>query len=133
MRMIYRAYVRSCSRAQCSPALAVAGVLLAIGITCYIYRQVIFTTVLAAVAALVAVAAVAACTAITVSTVRYFRAARVVALERPAPDTWTKAEPEVTDADVRAISDEADWLEAAGSVLVFDKDGNLHAAERKAE
>ena len=118
--------------AQCHPALGAAGVIIAACITCYIYRQVIITTLLTALAATAAVAAVAACVAIIVSTRRFLRAQRIVALERePVPDTWTKAEPVTTLTDEEAITEEADWLAGTGSVLVFDKDGNLRAAERK--
>jgi hypothetical protein len=119
--------------AQCSPALGVLGLLVAVAITCYIYRQVILSTVRAFVAAVVIVAAVAAVIAITVSTVRFLRAQRIAAIERmpaPVPDTWTKYEEPatVTDEDVKAISEEADWL-ATGVELAFSPDGKTLKAK----
>jgi len=126
MRLLHR-YAewtrRQAGTTQCHPAFVVAGVLLAMAITAYIYREVIYQTLLAAVAAIAIVAAVAACTAIIVSTVRWYRRQ-----PRTAPAVATAlAEPvledEVTDEDVRALSREADWLADEGVELAWSPDG----------
>jgi ethanolamine utilization protein EutP (predicted NTPase) len=95
------------------------------GAVIYVYRQVILTTLLTAVAAAVSVALLVGAVALTVSTVRWYRRrAKAMAAE---PSGAVALATVTDDADTAAISAEADWLAGAGSELVFDKDGNLHA------
>jgi len=122
---------RLSSQMNCSPALAGLGMLIVIGAVIYVYRQVIMTTIITAVLAAVAVAVFTGAIAVTISTLRWYRRKSkelaVATVTIAAPDTWTKEEEEVTDADVAALSAEADDLASAGTELIFDNDGNLHA------
>jgi len=113
------------STAQCSPAFGVLAILVVMGAVIYVYRQVIMTTIITAVLAAVGVAACVGAVAFTVSTVRWYRKRQKLMAADPSGATALAT---VTDdADVAAIGAEADWLAEAGSELVFDKDGNLHA------
>jgi len=113
------------STAQCSPALGVLAFLVVFGCVVYVYREVIMTTIITAVLAAVGVALCVGAVAFTVSTLRWYRKrSRAMAAD---PSGATALATATSDADVEAIGAEADWLADAGSELVFDKDGNLHA------
>lgn len=111
--------------AQCSPAFGVIGILAVLAAVIYVYRQVIMTTIITAVFAAVGVAVFVGAIALTLNTLRWYRKrARLMTAD---PSGATALATATDDADVKALSAEADWLAGAGSELVFDKDGNLHA------
>jgi hypothetical protein len=116
--MINRWMRKQAAQCNCSPALALAGCLIAMGIACYVYREVILQTIAAAFAITVAAGAIGAVVAIAVSTVRWYG-------RQPKP---AQAEAQViqasvvTEDDAAAISREADWL-ANGVELAFSPDG----------
>lgn len=125
---------RQASSAQCSPALAVLGCVVAFAVVVYIYRQVIMTTIIDAVLAAVGVAMFVGAIAVTISTIRWYRKrSRAVTVEivdskMAAPDTWSRRRTD--DAEVAAISDEAEWL-ASGVELAFSPDGKKLVARDK--
>src|SRR4249919_894173 len=85
---------KQASTAQCSPALAAAGIVVVMGIVIYVYRQVIMTTIIDAVLAAVGVALFVGAVALTLSTIRWYR--RKAAEERArmaAPRTYEVPEP----------------------------------------
>jgi hypothetical protein len=120
------------STAQCSPALAAAGIIVAMGIVIYVYRQVILTTIITAALAAVSVAVFIGALALTISTIRWYR--RKTADERArmaAPVTMVPKWPaETDDKETAAISDEAEWL-ASGVELAFTPDGKSLVARDK--
>jgi hypothetical protein len=117
------------STLQCSPALGVLAFIAVSGVVIYIYRKVILTTLITAVAAAVSVALLTGAVVLTISTVRWYRRrAKAMAAD---PSGAVALATVTDDADTAAISREADWLAGAGSELVFDKDGNLHAKSAK--
>jgi hypothetical protein len=128
----YAAWCRKrAGTAQCSPALAAAGILLVLGIVIYVYRQLIITTIIDAVLAAVCVCVLVATVAVVLSTLRWYR--RKAADERArmaAPVTmvphWPAEDRVVDDDDAAAISKEAEWL-ASGVELAFGPDGTLKA------
>ena len=63
--------------------------------------------------------------ALLVSTLRWYRKREKLMAARP--DAAVALATATSDKDATALSEEADWLADAGSELVFDKDGNLHA------
>ena len=112
---------------QCSPALAVAGLILCAGIVIYVYRQVIMTTVITAVIAAVSVCVLVGAVALTLSTFRWYRRQQARYREIAAGEVPAIV---ATDTDAAAISDEADWL-ATGVELAFSPDGkNLVARDK---
>jgi len=113
------------STAQCSPALGVLGILVVMGTVIYVYRQIIMTTIITAVLAAVGVAVFVGAVAFAVSTWRWYQKRQK--LMAADPSGAVAIQTVTDDADVKAIGAEADWLADAGSELVFDKDGNLHA------
>jgi hypothetical protein len=127
---------RQASSAQCSPALAVLGMVVAFAVVVYIYRQVILTTVITAALAAVSVAVFVGAIALTISTLRWYRkrsravTAEIVDSKLEPPDTWTRRRTD--DAEVAAISDEAEWL-ASGVELAFTPDGKSLVARGKAK
>lgn len=124
MKRYRRWCIRQASQANCNPVLGILAVLVVVGISCYIYRETIIKTVEVALLACGAVAAVVAVTALTVSTVRWYRKrAREAAAAIPASEPQDVP---ATDANVKTISDEADWL-ASGVELAFGPDGSLKA------
>src|SRR4249920_1043876 len=64
---------KQASTAQCSPALAAAGIVVVMGIVIYVYRQVILTTIITAALAAVSVAVFIGAIALTISTIRWYR------------------------------------------------------------
>jgi hypothetical protein len=113
--------------AECSPALAAAGVFLACCVVAYVYREVILKTIEVMVVAMVGVVMVVGFTALAVNAIRYYRRTARLA-EEPIPDTWTKAPETATMEDEEAISAEADWL-ASGVELAFSPDGKTLKAK----
>lgn len=129
--------IKQGSTAQCSPALAAAGLVVCAGIVIYVYRQVIMTTIITAVIAAVSVCVFTGAIALTISTLRWYR--RQAARQREAmaaPVTMVPAWPgehrTADDADAKAISDEADWL-ASGVELAFSPDGDKLVAKEKSK
>lgn len=127
---------KQASSAQCSPALAVLGLVAAFAVVVYVYRQVIMTTVIDAVLAAVGVALFTGAVVLTISTIRWYlrqsraRAATVTIVDsKLEPVDWPTP---ATDADVAAISDEAAWL-AGGVELAFSPDGKSLVARDKAK
>lgn len=112
---------RQASTAQCSPALAILGLIAAMAITVYIYRQVIMTTIITAVLAAVGIAMFTGAVAVTISTIRWYRQ-RDKAVTATIVDSRLEPLP-ATDDSVAAISDEADWLARGGVELAFSPDG----------
>jgi hypothetical protein len=113
------------STTQCSPALGVAAGIVVFAAVVYIYREVIITTIEVAALAAAGVLTFGVVLAVTISTLRWYRKrAKAMAAD---PSGATALATATGDADVKAISREADWLADAGSELVFDKEGNLHA------
>ena len=110
---------------QCSPALGVIGALLVFGVVVYVYRKVILTTIEVALAAAIGSAIFAGVLILTISTLRWYRKRSKAMAANPSGATALATMTD--DVEVSAISKEADWLADAGSELVFDKDGNLHA------
>lgn len=104
--------------AQCSPALGILGIIVAAGIVCYVYRQVILTTLITAVLAAVSVAVLIGTVAIVLSTLRWYRRQPKEAKLPADPQDW----PAPTEEE--AIERDADLL-ASGVELSFDPDGNL--------
>lgn len=125
--------LRRARSAACSPVLGVLGILVVAAAVCYVYREVILQTLLTALFAVLAVAAIVALGALTLSTFQWYRRrAQKLAEAIPAPAVTEDAKVHwpapkaTTDADERAISDEADWL-ASGVELAFGPDGKLKA------
>jgi len=110
---------------QCSPALGVLAGLVVFGAVIYIYREIILTTIEVALIAAASVAVFAGVLMITISTLRWYRKRSKAMAANPSGATALATMTD--DVEVSAISKEADWLADAGSELVFDKDGNLHA------
>lgn len=110
---------------QCNPVLLIPAVLVVIGVIIYVYREIILTTILTAVLAAVGVAVMVGALALTLNTLRWYR--RRAKLMAADPSGATALATATDDADVTAISAEADLLADKGMELVFDKDGNLHA------
>lgn len=109
---------KQASRVQCSPALGIAGTIIAIGFVAYIYRQVIINTVVTALIAMGCIVGGIALIAFIASTVRWqVRRHREV----PAPID-IDPEPAPAESDKEAITREADWL-AGGVELAFSPDG----------
>ena len=114
---------------QCSPALMVLAAIVVFGAVCYVYRQVIITTIETALFAAGATVAFGAVVVVTVSTWRwYLKRQKAMAAEPSGAVALATA---TDDEETTAISREADWLADAGSELVFDKDGNLRAKTAK--
>lgn len=115
--------------AQCSPALALAGMIIGACIIGYVYREVVLKTVEVTAIFMAGVAASSIAIAFTVNAIRYHRARRrIVRVEaEPVPDTWT-APVTTTLTDEEAISREADWL-AGGVELAFSPDGKTLKAK----
>jgi hypothetical protein len=109
------------STMQCNPVMLIPIAIVALAITCYIYREVILTTLLIGVLALASVAFASGCIAITVNTVRWYRAKAKAERATMVPAA-PAAELETTDADAAAIAREADWL-ASGVELAWSPDG----------
>lgn len=125
---------RQASSAQCSPALVLLGCIAAFAVVVYVYRQVILTTIEDAVLAAAGVAVFTGTILVTISTLRWYRkrqravTAEIVSSKLESiPDTWTKTTDEV---EVKAISDEAEWL-ASGVELAFSPDGKSLVARDK--
>jgi hypothetical protein len=124
---------KQASTAQCSPALAAAGLVVAIGIVIYVYRQVILTTIITAALAAVSVAVLIGALALTISTLRWYRRkaadehARMAAPITMVP-SWPTEDRVTDDADAAAISKEAEWL-ASGVELAFSPDGKTLKAK----
>jgi hypothetical protein len=149
IRQRYRDFcIRQCSTAACSPGLIVIGMLVAIAIICYMYRQVILQTLEVVGVGMIVIGALGAGAAVARLALRGRRRPR----DLPAAVTLSKAKAEFTAADLRAfptaeqairsapiprsdigadpaaiteIADEAAWLEDAGTELAFDEHGNL--------
>ena len=117
------------STAQCSPALGVLAFIVVAGAVCYVYRQVILTTLITAALAAVSVAVLGFAVAVTVSTTRWYRKRQKAMAAEPSGAVALATI--AGDEDTAAITKEADWLADAGSELVFDKDGSLHAKSAK--
>jgi hypothetical protein len=111
--------------AQCSPAIGALAALLIFGAVIYVYRQVILTTIITAVLAAVGVTLIVGSVAFIISTLRWYR--KRTKLMAASPDGSTALVTATDDADASAIGAEADLLASAGTELVFDKEGNLHA------
>lgn len=110
---------------QCNPVLLIPVAIVVFGAMVYVYRQVIITTLITAVLAALAVTAFVSVIALLVSTLRWYRKREKLMAARP--DAAVALATATSDKDATALSAEADWLADAGSELVFDKDGNLHA------
>lgn len=126
---------RQASSAQCSPALGILALIAAFAVTVYIYRQVILTTILDAVLAAAGVAVFVGTIMVTISTIRWYRKRQKVVTAQiidskmePTDIHWPK---QTDDAEVAAISDEAEWL-ASGVELAFSPDGKKLVARDKA-
>ena len=129
MRQLSHRYAEWCRRRggtlQCSPALGVIAAIAAFGIVVYVYRQVIITTIEVALFAAAAAAVFTGAVAFAISTFRWYRKrAKLMAADPSGAVALATA---TDDKDVKEISREADWLADAGSELIFDKEGNLHA------
>jgi len=112
--------------AQCSPALGVLGMIVVFAGVIYVYRQIILTTIMTAVLAALGVALMVGAVALTVNTVRWYRKReRAMALD-PSASAALDYLPD-RDLDRETLRREVDWLADAGSELVFDSEGNLHA------
>ncbi len=110
---------------QCNPVLLIPVAIVVFGVMVYVYRQVIITTLITAVLAALAVTAFVSIIALLISTLRWYRKREKLMAARP--DAAVALATATSDKDATALSEEADWLADAGSELVFDKDGNLHA------
>jgi hypothetical protein len=148
MKERYRGWVlRRARTAQCSPALVVLGMLVALGIVIYIYRELILRTIEIALLAAFTVAAVTAAIAVTLNTIKWYR--RRTAMDRQAQartpeDVGTvaglalatgdpasavrvlDAKPyDSVSAEADRMAEEADWLEADEVDLAVGPDGKL--------
>ena len=117
--------LRSCSSAQCSPALGLFGCIVVFALTVYVYRQVILTTIIAAVEAALGITIFTVTVVLVLHVLRWHRADK-----RAHAVLQGTAEEVATDSTVAAIANEADWLAAEGTELAFDEEGNLKVKQQ---
>jgi hypothetical protein len=116
--------LRQSTQMNCSPALGVLAIIVVMAITCYVYRQVILTTIETAVLAAVGVAVFTGVIAVTISTLRWYRKRQKAMAADPSGATAMATL--ATDKSVAQISAEADLLAQEGTEMVFAPDGSLH-------
>jgi hypothetical protein len=157
MKERYRGWVlRRARTAQCSPALVVLGMLVALGVVIYIYRELILRTIEIALLAAFTVAAVTAAIAVTLNTIKWYR--RRTAMDRQVQVIDTKTpdgiatvagmalatgDPEsairvldakpydAVSAEADSMAGEADWLSAEEVDLAIGRDGKLKVRDSR--
>jgi hypothetical protein len=130
---------RRAGTANCSPALVVLGCVIAIAITCYIYRHIIIETLIAFAAAAGILLLLVAVIALVVNARRYQKRRTQALIDAPlAKDTEpmtqlaepidgspVAAMPKPVDAEAMART--AEWLAEEGTELAWTSDGKLVA------
>jgi hypothetical protein len=141
--MIKRWMYRSVSNAQLSPALGALLMVIALGVTVYIYHRLIIQTLIYMLIACGLIAAVVACVALGVSSFRYgrkrrqrTRAAIVGALEAEGEDTTgmtfgaLDGAPPIPPRDRTQMETAADVLADEGVELSWSQDGKTLRAKK---
>jgi|SRR5215472_12910121 len=128
---------RRAGAANCSPALVVLGMVIAVAITCYIYRHIIEETLIAFLEAMAVILVILATAVILINYRRWAKRRTAAAIEaemrahgslEPEAVASPVLEPAAAmpDADA-AMKAAAEWLKDEGTELAWTADGKLVA------